>query len=115
MNFNFEIDTTWCLEQLLKDGRISERDKMLVQTTHRQREQLKWHPLQWIAHFNLTDQQHPQTTLTLNRLCQWLAEKTALPFYVIDPLKADVAALTAVMSQEFALRNKILAVEIPTG
>lgn len=112
MNFNFEIDTTWCLEQLLKDGRISERDKMLVQTTHRQREQLKWHPLQWIAHFNLTDQQHPQTTLTLNRLCQWLAEKTALPFYVIDPLKADVAALTAVMSQEFALRNKILAVEI---
>ncbi len=112
MNFNFEIDTTWCLEQLLKDGRISERDKMLVQTTHRQREQLKWHPLQWIAHFNLTDQQHPQTTLTLNRLCQWLAEKTELPFYVIDPLKADVAALTAVMSQEFALRNKILAVEI---
>ena len=41
MNFNFEIDTTWCLEQLHRDGRISERDKLLVQTTHRQREQLK--------------------------------------------------------------------------
>ena len=52
MNFNFEIDTTWCLEQLHRDGRISERDKLLVQTTHRQREQLKWHPLQWICHFN---------------------------------------------------------------
>ena len=112
MQFNFEIDTTWCLEQLLKDSRISERDKLLVQTTHRQREQLKWHPLQWIAHFNLSDQKQPQHRLTLTILCQWLAEKTEIPFYVIDPLKADVAALTNVMSQEFALRNRILAVGV---
>ncbi|CAM9271703.1 GspE/PulE family protein [Acinetobacter pseudolwoffii] len=112
MKFDFEIDTAWCLDQLFKDGKISERDRMLVQTTHRQREQLKWHPLQWLANFNLIDQSHPQTTLTLNRLCQWLAEKTGLMFYIIDPLKADVQALTQVMSQEYALRNHILAVEI---
>ena len=112
MKFDFEIDTAWCLEQLFKDGKISERDRMLVQTTHRQREQLKWHPLQWIANFHLVDQSHSQTTLTLNRLCQWLAEKTGLMFYIIDPLKADVQALTNVMSQEYALRNRILAVEI---
>ncbi|WP_312329121.1 GspE/PulE family protein [Acinetobacter sp.] len=112
MKFDFEIDTAWCLDQLFKDGKISERDRMLVQTTHRQREQLKWHPLQWIANFNLVDQSHPQTTLTLNRLCQWLAEKTGLMFYIIDPLKADVQALTHVMSQEYSLRNRILAVEI---
>ncbi|KAE9694808.1 type II/IV secretion system protein, partial [Enterobacteriaceae bacterium TzEc077] len=30
----------------------------------------------------------------------------------IDPLKADVSALTQVMSQEFAIRNHILAVEV---
>lgn len=112
MKFDFEMDTAWCLDQLFKDGKISERDRMLVQTTHRQREQLKWHPLQWIANFNLVDQSHPQTTLTLNRLCQWLAEKTGLMFYIIDPLKADVQALTHVMSQEYSLRNRILAVEI---
>ncbi|WP_216937057.1 MULTISPECIES: GspE/PulE family protein [unclassified Acinetobacter] len=112
MKFDFEIDTAWCLDQLFKDGKISERDRMLVQTTHRQREHLKWHPLQWIANFHLVDQSHPQTTLTLNRLCQWLAEKTGLMFYIIDPLKADVQALTNAMSQEYALRNRILAVEI---
>jgi general secretion pathway protein E len=50
--------------------------------------------------------------LTLNRLCQWIAEKAKIPFYIIDPLKADVGALTNIMSQEFAVRNKILAVEI---
>ena len=112
MTYNFEIDTSWCLEQLQKDGRITEREKMLVQTTHRQRDQLKWHPLQWIANFHLTDASHPQSTLTLNRLCQWLSEKSGLPFYIIDPLKADVQSLTSVMSQEFAMRNKILAVEL---
>lgn len=112
MKFNFEIDTVWCLEQLLKDGRITERDKLLIQTTHRQKDQLKWHPIQWIAQFNLKDQQSPDKILNSTRLSQWLAEKSDLTFYVIDPLKADVGKLTSVMSQEFALRNKILAVGI---
>ena len=111
-NFSFTVDVTWCLEQLLKDGRITERDKLLIQTTHRQKEQLKWHPLQWIAHFNLKDQLQAGSSLTLIRLCQWLAEKAGIPFFIIDPLKADVAALTNVMSQEFAVRNRILAVEV---
>ncbi|MFW1810730.1 GspE/PulE family protein [Acinetobacter ursingii] len=112
MKFNFEIDTVWCLEQLLKDGRITERDKLLIQTTHRQKDQLKWHPIQWIAQFNLKDQQSPDKVLNSTRLSQWLAEKSGLAFYVIDPLKADVSKLTSVMSQEFALRNKILAVGV---
>lgn len=30
MQFNFEIDTAWCLEQLLKDGRITERELSLI-------------------------------------------------------------------------------------
>jgi len=112
MTFNFQIDIFWCLEQLQKDGRINERDKLLVQTTHRQKDELKWHPLQWVAKFNLKDQLNPETILTLNRLCLWLAEKSHVPLFVIDPLKADVTALTSVMSQEFAARNHILAVEV---
>lgn len=112
MTYHFEIDTQWCLEQLLKDGRISERDKLLIQTTHRNKEQLKWHPLQWIAHFNLKDQAHTAKPFDILRLSQWLADKVGLPLHVIDPLKADVNMLTSVMSQEFALRNKILAVDV---
>ncbi len=112
MNAHVEIDAHWCLEQLLQEGRITERDKLLVQTTNRQKDQLKWHPLQWIAHFNLKDQHHVQAHLSLNRLCQWFADRAQLPLFVIDPLKADVSALTQVMSQEFAIRNHILAVEV---
>ena len=112
MNAHVKIDTVWCLEKLQQDGRITERDKLLVQTTSRQKEQLKWHPLQWIAHFNLKDQQYAQAHLSLNRLCLWFADVVQLPLFVIDPLKADVSALTQVMSQEFAVRNHILAVEV---
>ena len=110
--FSYSIDLTWCLDQLLWDKIITERDQALVQTTHRNKKQLAWHPLQWIAQFDLVNQKDPEQKLTLSLLCQWLAEKANLPFYVIDPLKADVPVLTAVMSQEFATRNHILAVEV---
>ncbi|MHA3051932.1 GspE/PulE family protein [Acinetobacter sp. ANC 4640] len=110
--FSYSIDLTWCLDQLLWDKIITERDQVLVQTTHRNKSQLAWHPLQWIAQFDLVNQKDSEKKLTLSLLGQWLAEKANLPFYVIDPLKADVPALTEVMSQEFAIRNHILAVEV---
>ncbi|MHA3054078.1 type II/IV secretion system protein [Acinetobacter sp. ANC 4633] len=110
--FSYSIDLTWCLDQLLWDEIITERDQVLVQTTHRNKSQLAWHPLQWIAQFDLVNQKDSEKKLTLSLLGQWLAEKASLPFYVIDPLKADVPALTEVMSQEFAIRNHILAVEV---
>lgn len=106
-----EIDTQWCLEQLLKDGVITEKDRLLVQTTSRNKEQVDYHPLQWIAHFKLSNQKTLQS-LNLKALCQWLADKAQVQFFVIDPLKADVQSLTSVMSQEFALRNRILAVDV---
>lgn len=108
---NFDIDIRWCLEQLRLDGHIHARDQDLISTTQRNREQLKWHPLQWIAQFNLQDQLSTRR-LTLTILCQWLADKAQIQHYVIDPLKADVPALTQVMTQEFALKNHILAVEL---
>ncbi|KAA8735103.1 type II/IV secretion system protein [Acinetobacter qingfengensis] len=107
-----KIDLHWCLKQLQQDQKITEKDTNLVLTTTRNKTQLSWHPLQWIAYFNLSEHQHPDRKLTLNRLCQWLAKLVNLPYFVIDPLKADVARLTEVMSHEFALRNRILAVEV---
>ena len=108
----FKIDLQWCLSQLKKAKKISEKDANLIQTTSRSKEQLNWHPVQWIAYFNVVDQTHPESKLTLNRLCQWLSQGSNIPYFVIDPLKADVGKLTQVMSQEFAVRNRILAVEV---
>ncbi len=112
MNHQFKLDTQWCIEQLFLAKRIAERDKQLLLSSQRQKVQLKWHPLQWIAHFRLVDQTDFQKIWTIERLCEWLATKVDLELYVIDPLKVDVTALTQVMSQEFAFRNQILALEI---
>jgi len=109
---NFELNIIWCLEELEKDKQINEQDKRLIQTTYRTKEQMKWHALQWIAHFNLSNLLFPKEKLTIKYLMEWLSEKSKVPVYTIDPLEIDVPSCTAVMSQEFAYCNKILAVKV---
>lgn len=125
--FSIQVDVRWCLEELHKDGRITQRDVNLVTTTARRKEQLRWHPLQIIADFGLVDllppQQDPksnpsasqsnvvlQPKLNLDALTLWLAKKANMPVYRIDPLKVNVPAVTSLMSLEYAERHQILGV-----
>lgn len=110
-HFSFQVDVRWCLDALLKDGKISQRDVNLIATTPRRKDQLQWHPLQFIASFDLTDAT-TQQKLTLPLLSQWLADKADVAFFRIDPLKVNVPAVTAIMSFEYAERHRILAVAI---
>jgi general secretion pathway protein E len=84
--FSIQVDVRWCLEQLLHDGRITQRDVNLVTTTARRKEQLAWHPLMIIADFKLIDLAATQSQvlapkLTLDVLTQWLAQKAGIPLY----------------------------------
>jgi len=74
-SFSFRIDTRWCLDELLKEGRISQRDANLVATTPRTRDKIHWHPLQMIAQFDFADQKQTDRKLDLDALTAWLAEK----------------------------------------
>lgn len=117
--FSIQVDVRWCLDQLLADGRITQRDVNLVTTTARRKEQMHWHPLLIIADFNLTDlappaEQNLPPKLNIEVLTNWLASKAGLPVYRIDPLKVNVPVVTAVMSLEFAERHQILAVAVDT-
>ncbi len=107
--FSFQIDVRWCLDALLKEGRINQREVNLIATTPRRKDQLQWHPLQFIAGFDLTDAT-TQQKLTISVLSHWLADKADIPFFRIDPLKVNVPEVTAVMSFEYAERHRILAV-----
>ncbi len=111
-HFSIQVDVRWCLDELLKDGHMNQRDVNLVATTARRKEQAHWHPLQIIADFALTDLKNPNQHLTLAFLTQWLAAKAHMPVYRIDPLKTNVAAMTAIMSHEFAERHRIIAVHV---
>lgn len=109
--FSFQIDVRWCLDALLKEGRINQREVNLIATTPRRKDQLQWHPLQFIASFDLTDAT-TQQKLNTQTVSQWLADKADIPFFRIDPLKVNVPEVTAVMSFEYAERHRILAVAI---
>ena len=110
--FSFRIDLRWCLDELLKDGRLSQRDLNLASTTPRTRDQLNWHPLQVLAHFDFDDAGVTGGKLNLDVLTAWLAEKSGQAVFHIDPLKIRSGDVTAVMSYPFAERHSILAVQI---
>ena len=109
---SFRIDTRWCLDELLKDGRISQRDANLVATTARTRDKIHWHPLQIIAEFDFLDPSKANTKLSIDTLTTWLAEKAGQAVFHIDPLKINAGIVTAVMSYAFAERHGILAVQV---
>ncbi|HEX6591524.1 MAG TPA: ATPase, T2SS/T4P/T4SS family, partial [Moraxellaceae bacterium] len=109
--FSFRVDLRWCLDELMKDGRISQRDANLASTTPRSREQINWHPLQVIANFKFADEAG-EGTLTLDVLTKWLADRAAQPVFHIDPLKIKAGDITKVMSYKYAERHGVLAVRV---
>ncbi len=70
------------------------------------------HPLVYLAELKLADARSPGAVLGMDRLLAWLAERSGQPVYQIDPLKINVTAVAEVMSQAFAERHRILAVEV---
>jgi general secretion pathway protein E len=109
--FSFRIDLRWCLDELLKDGRLSQRDANQVSTTPRPREQINWHPLQVIANFEFDDAGVHGGKLDVEVLTAWLAERAGQAVFHIDPIKIRAADITSVMSYAFAERHSILAVQ----
>lgn len=99
------------LAGLVADDRISQEDANLLGGQSRTREQTMLHPLTYIAQQELTDR---QTGRTLNEptLASWMALKSGLTLHHIDPLKIEVADMTAVMSYAFAKRHGILCVAL---
>ncbi|USX22103.1 GspE/PulE family protein [Oxalobacteraceae bacterium OTU3REALA1] len=70
------------------------------------------HPLCAVAHAKLLSAQPPHKMLTLDALCEWLAQRTGLLFIRIDPLKIDFTKVADVMSASYAARFNILPVEL---
>jgi general secretion pathway protein E len=70
------------------------------------------HPLVAVAQAKLQSAKPPHRPLTLDWLTEWVAGRTGLPFYRIDPLKIDFTRVADVMSATYAARFGILPVEM---
>ncbi|HKP67151.1 MAG TPA: ATPase, T2SS/T4P/T4SS family, partial [Casimicrobiaceae bacterium] len=81
----------------------------------RSRTQRFEHPLELIAEQKLKSQKPPHKVLTLEPLVEWLAGKLDVPYRHIDPLKVELGAVTATMSNAYAERYRILPVAVDRG
>jgi len=70
------------------------------------------HPLEAIADRHWKTPAPLVKPMTLEWLVEWLAGKLGIPYLHIDPLKIDLGAVTATMSNAYAERYRILPVAV---
>jgi general secretion pathway protein E len=104
------------LEDILKlmvaDGLVPAADAEKLARSRTQRFET---PLELIADQKWHMLSSPRKMLTLDALVEWLAGKLGVPYFHIDPLKIDLVAVTATMSNAYAERYRILPVSVGAG
>jgi len=107
------LDLDETLAVLVHEGVINDGDARNVRADARNgKDKLTLHPLVLVGNLKLPDLRRPGKPLSVEVLTQWLAEKASLPYMKIDPMKIDAAAVTAVISQAYAQRYRILPVAV---
>jgi general secretion pathway protein E len=101
------------LDALVADGLVPrpDADKLIAE---RRMHRGEHHPLVLIGDQKWKTAAAPQKLMHLEWLTEWLAQKTGLEYFHIDPLKINFSAVTEVMSSAYATRFRILPVEVNT-
>ncbi|HKU85620.1 MAG TPA: ATPase, T2SS/T4P/T4SS family [Casimicrobiaceae bacterium] len=94
---------------MVADGLILPADAERIGRTRTQRFE---HPLELVAEQKLKSLAPPHKTLALEALVEWLAGKLDVPYRHIDPLKVELGAVTATMSNAYAERYRILPIAV---
>ena len=94
------------LKLMVADGLVpqAEADRVAKSRTHQYE-----HALELIAAQKWRSEKPPGKLLTLEALVEWLAGKLKVPYFHIDPLKIDLSAVTATMSNDSANLDCIIA------
>ncbi len=102
------VTSGFVIKQLVIDGLLSAADAERFKITGgRER---SGHPLAVLAEMNYRSPQADRQLLDLEMLTRWIAEKAALPYFHIDPLKVDFTRVVDVMSSSYATTYSILPV-----
>ncbi len=99
------------LDMLVADAMVPTEEATKLKASSRMR-MGELHPLVVVADQKWKSAQPPHKLMHLDMLTEWLAQKVGLPYFHIDPLKIDFAAVTNVMSNVYASRFKILPLEV---
>jgi general secretion pathway protein E len=102
------VSSSFVIKQLVVDGLLSAADAERFKTTGGSAR--SGHPLVVLAEMNYRSPQADRQLLDLETLTRWIAEKAALPYFHIDPLKVDFTRVVDVMSSSYATTYSILPV-----
>jgi general secretion pathway protein E len=97
------------LKLMVADGLVASADAEALARTRTLRFE---HPLEAIADQKWKSAKPPNKMMTLDWLVEWLAGKLGVPYLHIDPLKIDLSAVTATMTNAYAERYRILPVAV---
>ena len=103
------LDLRDILKLLVADGLVLPGDAERIALSRTQRFE---HPLELIADQRLKSALQPGKPLHVEPLVEWLAGKLGVRYMHIDPLKIDLGAVTATMSNAYAERYRILPVAV---
>jgi general secretion pathway protein E len=109
------VDAKAMLAGLEAEGLLAKDKANLMRNVIRPEDTKERGAVELLASKNLPNAKDPHKKLNLPFLCEWLARKTGLEYFNIDPLKVDVTAVTAVMSYAYAQRFGILPVRVTSS
>jgi general secretion pathway protein E len=109
------VDAKTMLAGLEAEGLLAKDKASLMRNVIRPEDTKERSAVELLASKNLPNAKDPHKKLSLPFLCEWLARKTGLEYFNIDPLKVDVTAVTAVMSYAYAQRFGILPVKVTSS
>ena len=114
MPASHRLELTEVVSWLATDRLISAQDAADFNAVKSRAAPVDVHPLVVLADRNLKDPRRPHKLLTLESLTLWLAGRCEMPYERIDPLKIDVAQVTAAASYAYCARRKILPIAVNT-
>ncbi|TVZ40872.1 general secretion pathway protein E [Alteromonadaceae bacterium 2753L.S.0a.02] len=106
------LDLRSLLLDLVEENIIKQEEANMVMGAHRTREQTLLHPLTYVAQQELEDLRSPGNKIDELHLTEWIAQKSGLTVFHIDPMKIPVAKVAEIMSYQFAKRHGLLCVGV---
>ena len=102
------------LRMLVSDGIV---DKSQAEKLYKDRklDTSNLHPIVVIGEQKWKSLKTPHKAITVEMLSTWLAERSGLEFYHIDPLKLDFGSAAKIVSQGYAERLKIMPISVKNG
>ncbi|MCB1802045.1 MAG: type II/IV secretion system protein, partial [Gammaproteobacteria bacterium] len=99
------------IPQLVEDGLLDPGQAPdILQSWSRQPTADAEHPFSWLCGRGLA--RPDGSLLDMPTLCRWLAQRAGLQYFLIDPLKIDVDAVTREVSSSYTARYRILPVAV---